>query len=244
MFQSKNPFLRKYPPLDEDEYLRVDFRDTKLLSLALSLISAISFIGTYVVFKYTNTLFDLIYLFSCTILLIGSFIISSKLKIKVLFIIYKIAEGAFLSSLSILLKIKFYDWFETYNGYMFVSAAAMIVISNIVVNLYYFFFGLGIRNFIISMVSCSLFILIVSSLTLMYLSNTVYGFSLLNNLLSVIPIMIFFVFISIVYNEEVLRIINNGCKKYYTWSLSFGITAVFLYSFIEFINLFRYNSRK
>lgn len=244
MLVSRNYFLRKYPHIEEDEYLRADFRDTKLLSLAFSLISAISFFATFILFKYTNETFDLIYVFSSVILSILTIVLSLRFKLTVTYILYKVFEGAFLASLSTYLKIKFVDWFETYEGYMFITAAATIVISNLVVSLYYLFFGIGIRNFTISLVTSFAFIMLVGVGLLFYFSRIVNGFSFFNDLLVIIPISLYFTFLSIMYNEEGIRIINEGCKKYYTWSISFALTLVFPYSFIEFINILKHNSRK
>ena len=62
--------------------------------------------------------------------------------------------------------------------------------------------------------------------------------------LTLVPISLYFTFLSIMYNEEGIKIINEGCKKYYTWSISFAMTLVFPYSFIEFINILKHNSHK
>ncbi len=244
MLLSKNYFLRKYPHIEEDEYLRVDFRDTKLLSLAFSLISAISFFITFILFKYTNETFDLIYAFSSIILSIATIVLSLRFKLRITYIFYKVFEGAFLASISIYLKLKFLDWFETNEGYMFISAASAIVVTSLITSIFYLLFGVGIRNFFISLISIFLFIMLLSAGLFFYFSKIVYGFSFFNNILIIIPIVLYFSFLSVMYNEEGIKIINEGCKKYYTWSLSFALTLVFPYSFIEFINILKHNSRK
>lgn len=244
MLVSKNYFLRKYPHTDEDEYLRADFRDTKLLTVAFSLISAISFFATYFLFKYTNTTFDLIFIFSSIILSILTIVLSIRFKLRITYILYKVFEGAFLASLSIYLKLKFVDWFDTNEGFLFISAAAAIVASNLVVSIFYSLFGVGIRNFIFMLLSSFTFIILLSVGILFYFSKVVYGFSFFRNLLVIIPFSLYFTFLSIMYNEEGIKIINEGCKKYYTWSISFALTLVFPYSFIEFINILKYNSHK
>ena len=244
MLVSRNYFLRKYPHIEEDEYLRVDFRDTKLLSLAFSLISAISFFATFVLFKYTNETFDLIYVFSSIILSILTIVLSLRFKLRIAYILYKVFEGAFLASLSVYLKLKFMDWFDTNEGYMFISAAAAIIVSNLVVSIFYLLFGIGIRNFTFMLISSFAFIMLLGAGLFFYFSKIVYGFSFFSNILVIIPISLYFTFLSIMYNEEGIKIINEGCKKYYTWSISFALTLVFPYSFIEFINILKHNSHK
>ena len=244
MLSPRNIFLRNYPHLEEDEYLRADFRDTRLLSVAFSLISAISFFAILIIFRYTSDIFDLIISSSSIILMIVTFILSYRYKLRWSFILYKVLEGVFLASTSIFFKIKFYDWFETNEGFLFISASSAIVVSGFVVSIFYLLFGMGIRNFYFMYFSSFLFLIIISLGIFLYISKIVYGFTFINNFLVVIPILIYFLFISIMYAEESIKIINNGCKKHYTWAISFATTLAFPYSFIELINIFRYNSRK
>ena len=100
-----------------------------------------------------------------------------------------------------------------------------IVVTSLITSIFYLLFGVGIRNFFITLISIFLFIMLLGAGLFFYFSKIVYGFSFFNNILIIIPIVLYFSFLSVMC---------SGCRNSYFFDVAMRESEKDLEDIIDF----------
>lgn len=232
MFESTNPFLRKTPSQSEDFKSASRIEDVRLYITVISLIMAISLTLSFLLYNYLNDVIRYIVYGITTIVSISSIIIATRVKGLTLSmaIIYAVFISISLAFISSYLNYGFNKWFNYDDGEIFITIAYTVIFSELLVAIFYVFFGKGIRNFWFTVLVIFLGTLLIGCIVIFTLYKTIVGFSFIKNLIAIIPVSFIIIYFMVYTQEEIRRRIQDQVPpKWYTLSFAFGYAAEILF---------------
>lgn len=251
MFHTLNPFIKNTASLYYDGKIdpkkpKADLNKVRIYGLALSMIMMLSSLATL---YFYNTTLGLNTLIIITLITLGIAIISLILarKIRVLSfpmaIIYSISQAVSFSLLSLILKSRFYyvinEGIVTLNpdSVAFVTVAYTIFLDIMITEIFYNMNTVGIRNIYFIYITIFLISLFIMAGATFYFSKVLVGFSFIKNFIFSILSSFLIIFFLISYQEEIIRIVENGTDRTYSWNLALGGIMVIIWFFIDFLKL-------
>lgn len=251
MFKTSNPLLKEVQTLYSDgkfdsKKSKANILNVRFIGLAISLVLAISLFLTLILYSEKQSLIVLIIICASTfVVAIASVILAKYLfKLAMLFsFIYAISQGISLGLLSEILATRYHYWILdgvstiNPNSITLITLGISMVVSIVAVQLFYTIDIIKNRSFFFIYLVIVGVVNMIASLIIFYFSTYVSSFNFIPNFLTFFVVSLYMIFLSIVYQETIRRLVDFGIDENYTWTMALGGNIQIIWQFIDFLKI-------